>query len=194
MISEEWKKIFSLALSHLKQSKLPPDSWTFGGGTVLMQEFNHRLSKDIDIFFSDRQLLPYVSPRLNDALDDKIIDFVEQENFVKVYLPFGEIDFIVARQVSSCPPQKKEFDNFTINIEHPIEIIAKKIAYRYESFKPRDIFDLATVYSKFKTAILKNIKIDKEKFFTLKERIIFLSQSDGLKTGLNDINILSNAP
>ena len=191
MINEAWKNIFNLALKHLEQSKLPQHTWTFGGGTVLMHKFNHRLSKDIDIFFNDKQLLSYISPRVNDSLDDKIIDFIEQDNFVKIYLPFGEIDFIVAHQISSCLPQKKDFNNVQVNVEHPVEIISKKIAYRCKDFKPRDIFDLAIVYSNLRNTLMTNIKIEKDNFVDLKERIKILSQSDGLKVGLNDINILS---
>lgn len=37
---------------------------TFGGGTVLMLRYRHRLSKDIDIFVPDPQYLGFVSPRL----------------------------------------------------------------------------------------------------------------------------------
>ena len=37
--------------------------WTFGGGTVLMLRYRHRLSKDIDIFVPDPQYLGFVSPR-----------------------------------------------------------------------------------------------------------------------------------
>ncbi|WP_198117488.1 nucleotidyl transferase AbiEii/AbiGii toxin family protein [Massilia rhizosphaerae] len=36
-------------------------NWTFGGGTVLMRKYQHRLSKDIDIFVPDPQALNYVS-------------------------------------------------------------------------------------------------------------------------------------
>ena len=43
------------------------DDWSFGGGTVLMRRFRHRVSKDVDIFVPDPQYLGYVSPRLNDT-------------------------------------------------------------------------------------------------------------------------------
>lgn len=33
--------------------------WTFGGGTVLMLRYQHRRSKDIDIFVPDPQYLGY---------------------------------------------------------------------------------------------------------------------------------------
>ena len=34
--------------------------WTFGGGTALMLQLDHRDSHDIDLFLDDPQLLPYV--------------------------------------------------------------------------------------------------------------------------------------
>ena len=43
--------------------------WTFGGGTVLMLRYGHRLSKDIDIFVPDPQYLGFVSPRLSDVAE-----------------------------------------------------------------------------------------------------------------------------
>lgn len=41
--------------------------WTFGGGTVLMLRYGHRVSKDIDIFVPNPQYLGYVNPRISDA-------------------------------------------------------------------------------------------------------------------------------
>lgn len=35
----------------------PNPFWTFGGGTVLMLRYRHRVSKDIDIFVPDPQYL-----------------------------------------------------------------------------------------------------------------------------------------
>jgi hypothetical protein len=34
------------------------DHWTFGGGTAMMLQINHRENRDVDIFLSDPQLLP----------------------------------------------------------------------------------------------------------------------------------------
>jgi hypothetical protein len=45
-----WEILFKAAVKQLKAAKLPISSWTFGGGTALMLRFNHRQSKDIDIF------------------------------------------------------------------------------------------------------------------------------------------------
>ncbi|MDB5771167.1 MAG: hypothetical protein JWM42_1541 [Burkholderia sp.] len=55
-----WEILFSKALTlidevHRHGTKDP--FWTFGGGTVLMLRYNHRMSKDIDIFVPDPQSL-----------------------------------------------------------------------------------------------------------------------------------------
>jgi hypothetical protein len=44
--------------------------WTFGGGTVLMLRYGHRLSKDNDIFVPDPQYLGFVNPRISDVASD----------------------------------------------------------------------------------------------------------------------------
>lgn len=67
-----------------------------------MNYWRHRFSKDIDIFVSDAQLLNYFSPRMNGTLGDS--DYDEQMNFIKVWLPDGEIDFILARNITNLPP------------------------------------------------------------------------------------------
>jgi hypothetical protein len=58
--------------------------WTFGGGTVLMLRYGHRLSKDIDILFPDPQYLGYVSPRLSDVAAEVSEDYVEASGYVKL--------------------------------------------------------------------------------------------------------------
>jgi hypothetical protein len=41
-------------MSHQEEVTVEPP-WTFGGGTVLMLGFDHRFSKDIDLFVPDPQ-------------------------------------------------------------------------------------------------------------------------------------------
>ena len=191
MNTDSWKYLFAAAMQQIKQSKLPPSMWTFGGGTVLMHKFNHRFSKDIDIFFSDRQLLGYVSPRTNDALEDRIIRYIEQDKFTKIYLKEGEIDFILSPRVSCCKPVQTELEGENIFLDHPVEIIAKKIEHRASEFKARDVFDLAIVYSQMKTTMLKNLNISKEKLICLKNRVYDLHESNVLESQLQEIGRLS---
>ena len=62
----DWKALFRQALRLLddlsKKSGTDP-FWTFGGGTVLMLRYRHRMSRDVDIFVPDPQYLGYVTPR-----------------------------------------------------------------------------------------------------------------------------------
>ena len=55
-----WKDLLPHVLSIIEDIKshgTPDPFWTFGGGTVLMFRYQHRLSKDIDIFVPDPQYL-----------------------------------------------------------------------------------------------------------------------------------------
>lgn len=58
--------------------------WTFGGGTVLMLRYQHRRSKDIDIFMPDPQYLGHVTPRLSDVAEAISQDYVEGAGYVKL--------------------------------------------------------------------------------------------------------------
>ena len=66
-----------------------------------------------------------------------------------------------------------------------MEIIAKKIEYRGEEFKSRDVFDLALVYSKLKLTLLKNLHLDIQKIDAVRNRITMLEKEGILKKNLN---------
>jgi len=74
----DWEILLAKAFKQLDAGNIPSDAWTLGGGTVLMFHFVHRLSKDIDIFFTDKQLLAAISPRVNDGVEDSLRDYIEQ--------------------------------------------------------------------------------------------------------------------
>lgn len=65
--SQRWLTLLEQAIGLL--DRLPPSGrpieWALGGGTVLMLHYVHRTSRDIDFFLKDAQLLPSLSPRLN---------------------------------------------------------------------------------------------------------------------------------
>jgi hypothetical protein len=105
---EAWEKLFGYAVKRLTAANLPQNSWSFGGGTVLMLKYNHRYSKDIDIFFRDPQLLNAVSPRINDAAEDSILEYSEHTRFTKIQFAEGEVDFIVSPQITNCRPRFEE--------------------------------------------------------------------------------------
>ena len=77
--------------------------WTFGGGTVLMLRYRHRLSKDIDIFVPDPQYLGFLSPRLSDVAEAVSDKYVEGPGYIKLLRPEGEIDFVASPNLTSDP-------------------------------------------------------------------------------------------
>lgn len=96
-----WEKLFPRALQLIDEIStyggIADPFWTLGGGTVLMFRYNHRLSKDIDIFVPDPQYLGFVTPRLSDAAADLTQDYTEQPgSFVKLQFEEGEVDFVAA--------------------------------------------------------------------------------------------------
>jgi hypothetical protein len=120
----------------------PP--FSLGGGTVLMFRFKHRLSKDIDFFGYDAQWLSLVSPRLNETAAAMASNYVEQANGVKIVMPHGDIDFIIAGDVAVPVNRTKlPLEGREILVDPTSEILAKKLFYRGASLKARDVYDLS---------------------------------------------------
>jgi len=134
----QWKGLLSLALPVLSDLET---CWTLGGGTGLFLSLNHRVSYDIDIFLEDPQALKRIAgdPRTKRISDD----WQFPGNYLKLIRQEGEIDFILASNITENPFFVYNFKGTQINVETPAEIIAKKIRYRGPTFTIRDIFDFA---------------------------------------------------
>ena len=146
----EWPILFEIAVQILRHAEakigfLP--SWSFGGGTALMLQIDHRESHDIDLFLDDPQLLPFLNPERQDIELERMPDSYSVETTVLklAYAETGEIDFIVCADITDQPSQKREVRGQLVALETPAEIVAKKVYYRGWSFQPRDMFDLAAV-------------------------------------------------
>jgi hypothetical protein len=101
-----WQVLFERAMQiidSVSPSDLRFDNWSFGGGTVLMRRFRHRISKDVDIFVPDPQYLGYVSPRLNDVAEGLTSSYLETAVSLKLYFPEGEVDFIASAPLTETP-------------------------------------------------------------------------------------------
>jgi hypothetical protein len=175
-----WKQILASATAIFDELKLRgtglPDV-VMGGGTVLMFRFEHRLSKDIDFFLHDVQWLSILTPRLNDATAAMILDYVEQANNVKLIMPHGDIDFIVAGAVTGAEPtETMDFMDYAFRLESTEEIIAKKLLYRAEHLKARDVFDLATVAELDPDSATRALAAASSKSPLLKRRLEHLSR------------------
>jgi len=119
--------------------------WTFGGGTVLMLRYRHRMSKDIDIFVPDPQYLGFVSPRLSEVAEAISDQYVEGAGYVKLLRPEGEIDFVASPNLTSTPFEIWELFGRPVKVETAVEIIAKKMWHRGDRATARDLFDVALV-------------------------------------------------
>lgn len=150
---ERWELLLDYAMLMLKGL---PKRYALGGGTVLRFLYNHRDSNDIDIFLQDRQLLNYVSPRVNDAVEAHLNDYVEAEIFTKLKFAEGEVDFILASPVTDIQPRMMRIAGHELPVESQIEIIAKKLHYRLDDIKPRDVFDTLTVFRFDREMIIEN--------------------------------------
>ena len=145
--------------------------WTFGGGTVLMFRYRHRLSKDIDIFVPDPQYLGFVTPRLSDTAADLTEDYTEQPGmFVKLQFDEGEVDFVSAPNLLDDAWEVWDIQGRAVKVETAAEIIAKKMYHRGDRVTARDLFDLALVIEREPVQLLT------AKPFLLRHRSVFRAQ------------------
>lgn len=121
------------------------DDWSFGGGTAMMIQIDHRDSRDVDIFLPDAQLLAYLDPGKRDfTFGQPLLSYGgDGTRFLKLSFDAGEIDFIAGNFLTEQPTRSVEVEGTRTCLETIPEIIAKKIVYRGRSIKPRDIFDIA---------------------------------------------------
>lgn len=145
-----WEKLFPRALALIDEISryggIADPFWTFGGGTVLMFRYHHRLSKDIDIFVPDPQYLGFVTPRLSDTAADLTQDYTEQPGaFVKLQFEEGEVDFVAAPNLLPDAWETWDIGGRCVKVETAAEIIAKKMYHRGDRATARDLFDFALV-------------------------------------------------
>jgi len=156
-----WQRLLDRALKGidaLEQSGTPLRWWSFGGGTALMVQHQHRNSKDIDIFIGDPQYLTLLSPRLGGESIWDSPDYDEAAHYLKIRYNEGEIDFIVSDLLTDLPLESYVFRGKTVPIEHPVEVAIKKLYHRAEGLKPRDIFDIAIIMNKHEEVLMSKIR------------------------------------
>jgi predicted nucleotidyltransferase component of viral defense system len=147
------QKAFRL-LDGIHNNGIKAPFWTFGGGTVLMLRYQHRMSKDIDIFVPDPQYLGFVSPRLSDIAEEISQEYVEGNGFVKLIRPEGEIDFVASPNLTNQPFEVWNLLGRKVRVETAAEIVAKKLWHRGDRVTARDVFDLSLVIEREPQALL----------------------------------------
>lgn len=190
-----WEALFARALEILDSAQhagAKTSGWTFGGGTALMRRHRHRVSRDIDIFVPDPQLLGYLSPRLSAAAGALTSDYVEQANFLKLFLPQGEIDFVVSGSLTADPVVTEQISGRDVSVETSAEIIAKKVWHRGASFTARDLFDFALVAEREPEAIRLVRHILTARREVLLQRL--RSRTDALREDFAALDVLEFRP
>jgi predicted nucleotidyltransferase component of viral defense system len=177
---ETWKRILASAVAifdDLERRQHGTPDVVIGGGTVLMFRFEHRLSKDIDFFLHDVQWLSMLTPRLNDTTAAMTTKYIEQANGIKLFLPHGDIDFVVAGTVTDARAvETLEFMGRTFPLEPTEEILAKKLYYRAARFQPRDVFDLVVAAELDRASAARAMAAAASKFDVLARRFEQLAE------------------
>lgn len=176
---QPWESLFDKAMAAIDAlpAHLPPMDWTMGGGTVLMFEYRHRLSKDVDIFITDAQYLTALSPRVNDRIEDMTTHYREDSQHVKLIFPEGEVDFVAAPRLVAGSVQKATIHGRKTMLDMPIEIMAKKCFYRADGFTARDVFDMAVFLTKSPTVVKEYLDILTARRPDIQGRLAFYAKS-----------------
>lgn len=156
-LPSQWQKLMGLTLQAIDsvtaENELPP-YWTFGCGTSLAIDLEHRISYDIDAFIDSARIVKQLVPVNNSVTRAICWDAARQKtnyqypgHYLKLILTdVGEIDFLTASSLVDGSTTEFRFNGRTIDRERPCEVIAKKIYYRGTTFKSRDVFDLAGTF------------------------------------------------
>ncbi len=87
-----------------------------------------------------------MSPRFNEECYTAL-DYNEMSNYISLSYMEGKVDFIVAGQLTRHQAKLQSFLGEMVMLDDAVEIVAKKLYFRNDYILPRDIFDLAVVYS-----------------------------------------------
>lgn len=157
-----------------------------------MLRYQHRRSKDIDIFVPDPQYLGHVSPRLSDLAESITTDYVEGAGYVKLIRPEGEIDFVASPNLTDEPFETWTLMRRKVRVETAAEIVAKKLWYRGDRASARDLFDLSLVIERNPEPLHRAAK------FLVRHRAAFIRQLEERETVLraqfDAIDVLNYRP
>lgn len=97
-------------------------------------------------FICSRSAVPgFLNPRLSDMAEAVSRDYEGAEEFIKLFLPAGEIDIVVGTSLTDRPFDIMHHYGREIRIETWAEIIAKKMWHRGDRAKARGLYDLCAV-------------------------------------------------
>ena len=189
-----WETLFAKALQAIDSVREPAfrSEWSFGGGTVLMRRFRHRVSKDVDLFVPDPQYLGYLDPDLNETVDALTPKHIREAGYLRLYFDEGEVDFIAAAPVTSKSRVIERILDRDVRVDTSAEIIAKKLRYRASRFTARDVFDFALIAEKEPAEIARIESVLRESCDAILERLA--SGDKILRTTFKELEVLDYRP
>jgi len=140
--ASQWQGLLRSAIRAIDALTTEPE-WSWGGGTALSTQLDHRVSYDIDLFIDSAGALRQLSPNRNPVSRELTDRWQEPGHYLKLELEEGEIDFLVAAARTPEPTRPFEFEGRIIRRETPAEVLAKKLHFRGSKMLARDVFDLA---------------------------------------------------
>ncbi|WP_152048313.1 nucleotidyl transferase AbiEii/AbiGii toxin family protein [Aureimonas psammosilenae] len=147
--SERWPALLRDAEAILDHYRTKENSTLrLGGGTSLTFFIDHRLSFDLDLFVGDpAPRAGHLHRLMASGLPRSLTSDVRYPgNFVKlVWNGIGEIDLLAAAPLTSHPGIPVRVREIDLCLEHPEEVVTKKLVYRATSagsVKGRDIYDI----------------------------------------------------
>jgi len=162
--SPDWARLFRIACALIRQVNAEQsviNYWTFGGGTAMMLQIDHRESHDIDIFLPDPQFLAFLDPQKRDfEFEVRPTEYDgDGTRFLKLaFKDIGQIDFIVGSSMTPSPTTQRTIEGETVELETVSEIITKKVYRRGSNIRPRDIFDIAAAAETHADAIVEALR------------------------------------
>jgi Nucleotidyl transferase AbiEii toxin, Type IV TA system len=137
------------------------DGWTFGGGSAMMLQIDHRDSHDVDIFLPDPQLISFLDPQRRD-FQFEIQPYAYGGDGARslrfAFRGLGQIDFIVAHALTASPTTRASIEGEDVLLETIPEIVTKKVYYRGFALKPRDIFDIAAAGERGEVPLVEELR------------------------------------
>ena len=133
-----WDEMFDQAMIILDQVGRSMDAdcpqksqwqWSFGGGTALMLQINHRLSYDVDFFSTNPQHLGFIQAHIMDQYVNPELADYRGDGSVFVKLTFagvGEVDFVIANHFLADYARPAIVRGREVLMETIPEIIAKE--------------------------------------------------------------------
>lgn len=156
-LPSQWQRLMDLTLQafdSVMPEGGPAPLWTFGGGTALAIDLQHRISYDLDAFVDSAGVIQSLVPVRNETTrricwnpETGRADYNYPGHYLKLIVKdVGEIDFLGASSILADATVPFAFEGRIISRERSAEVIAKKIYHRGATFKSRDLFDLAGTY------------------------------------------------